>query len=627
MKKETGAPRRFRGLGAAVTCALAMTSSPAWAATYHGTETVHNGGVDPARAIDIVFVPVGYSAGYLGQFRALVDTNLAFRNISPFSDYQTYFNVHRIDIASTLDEESEARAIALANAPDADTIIYVRFEPGRARANYGAVWLYSGDWDHRIVAHELGHALASLGDEYVEDGRCPGGQYSGLTPSEVNLTTQTDRAAVKWRAWFGSGGVDMFEGGRYCRYGIWRPRATSIMNDYVADSSFDPVGREKMAWAMNAGVTPFVRNTPEWLGFPTVEPARTIFSIDLDPNVRPQARAPLVQWYLDNVPIDGATGTSVEIDLAALSREPAYHYVETTISDPDTGGFFRTYPQGRLIGETGWIFKVSAAAAPPEIADFAPRAIGVGDAVTVTGSNLCGTDCDPANTTITLAGGIQTYPISVQADQLTFVVPEGAISGPFNVTTSPGGSATSPGELTIYPAPVISGFSPEGTGVGRVVVVWGSDLCVATCNPATTTITLAGGGETAPGYVDPYVLWFFVPEGALTGPITVTTPGGSQTSVDSLTIYPPPVITSVSDTTVARGGWMAVFGEHFCINECSTNSPSETWVKIGTSMWVSPYWALDDILIVHVPTNATTGPIQVSAPGGIATGPTITVTD
>lgn len=118
----------------------------------------------------------------------------------------------------------------------------------------GRATLPTGEtWD--TVAHEYGHALGNLGDEYCcqMPTNCT---YTGSEPDAVNLTTNTDRKTIKWRTRIGSSvpvptgtgkcagynqgtklvswddnqTVGLFEGGGCCDQGIYRPVINCRMN-------------------------------------------------------------------------------------------------------------------------------------------------------------------------------------------------------------------------------------------------------------------------------------------------------------------------------------------------------------------------------------------------------------
>jgi uncharacterized repeat protein (TIGR03803 family) len=79
------------------------------------------------------------------------------------------------------------------------------------------------------------------------------------------------------------------------------------------------------------------------------------------------------------------------------------------------------------------------------------------------------------------------------------------------------------------PAPLAQHFSPASGAVGAQVLLWGSNLLSASVEfngVAATTVSNSGSN---------YVL-ATVPAGATTGPITVTTPGGTVTTTHSFTV-------------------------------------------------------------------------------------------
>lgn len=101
--------------------------------------------------------------------------------------------------------------------------------------------------------------------------------------------------------------------------------------------------------------------------------------------------------------------------------------------------------------------------------------------------------------------------------------------------TAQGGGASGAGAIFSLdvglpqPAPRTQHFSPASGAVGTQVRLWGYNLLSASVQfngVAATTVSSSG-----PNYV-----WATVPEGATTGPIMVTTPGGSVTTAASFAV-------------------------------------------------------------------------------------------
>ena len=98
-----------------------------------------------------------------------------------------------------------------------------------------------------------------------------------------------------------------------------------------------------------------------------------------------------------------------------------------------------------------------------------------------------------------------------------------------------GGGATGGGVIFAFnaglpvPKPLPGAFTPVSGAVGSRIRIWGYNLFGASVQfngvPAATT------SNSGPNYV-----WVIVPEGATTGAMTVTTPGGAATTRESFTV-------------------------------------------------------------------------------------------
>jgi hypothetical protein len=137
--------------------------------------------------------------------------------------------------------------------PDYNFVLIVLNEPsgngcgggGRAHVSSGVNWT--------TVAHEFGHGMGGLADEYCATWS------AGAEPSEVNVTVNTNRATLKWGQfvspatpiptgagscvdynqglkpadWDDSQSVGLFEGAQYCNTGKYRPAINCRMNGNV----------------------------------------------------------------------------------------------------------------------------------------------------------------------------------------------------------------------------------------------------------------------------------------------------------------------------------------------------------------------------------------------------------
>ncbi|HKR48554.1 MAG TPA: M64 family metallopeptidase [Pseudonocardiaceae bacterium] len=89
--------------------------------------------------------------------------------------------------------ETRLQAALTTWVPDYDFVLIVLNEPGFGGCGGGgrAHVTLGSDWT--VIAHEFGHGLGGLADEY-----CVAGAYTGGEPGVVNLTVNTDRATTKW---------------------------------------------------------------------------------------------------------------------------------------------------------------------------------------------------------------------------------------------------------------------------------------------------------------------------------------------------------------------------------------------------------------------------------------------
>lgn len=150
--------------------------------------------------------------------------------------------------------------------------------------------------------------------------------------------------------------------------------------------------------------------------------------------------------------------------------------------------------------------------------------------------------------------------------------------------------------------PTISGILPTSGSVGNLFAVIGSNFT------GTTGVSFNGTAATAWIMSDPTTIYGFIPNGATSGPITVTTSGGSVTSSQQFTIILPPTISSYSPVSGPVGSLVTIRGanlnniHHVYFNgktaNFSVNGPAEIYA--------------------FVPSGSTSGPITAQSVYGTA---------
>jgi hypothetical protein len=213
-------------------------------------------------------------------------------------------------------------------------------------------------------------------------------------------------------------------------------------------------------------------------------------------------------------------------------------YTENRSVNVSNGSFSDTFGQWEI---HVYHFTASAGTAAPTLTSFAPTSGPVGANVTITGSNLTGA------TAVKFNGASASFVVNSDT-QITASVPSGASNGSISVTTS-GGTATSSGTFTVTaPAPRLTSFSPTSGPAGASVTITGSNLTGA------TAVKFSGASASFVVNSDAQIT-ATVPAGASTGPISVTTPGGTATTSASYTVTSPDFsLTASPATQTIRGG-------------------------------------------------------------------------
>lgn len=225
---------------------------------------------------------------------------------------------------------------------------------------------------------------------------------------------------------------------------------------------------------------------------------------------------------------------------------------------------------------------------PPAVSGMAPASGRVGDTLTITGSGLDAVAGVAFN-------GTTAAPVTVSPTQLTVAVPNGATDGPVTVTAL-GGVTQPAGSFAVQPS--ITGFSPQAAAAGTTVTISGSALAGA------TAVTIAG--VPAPITANSYAsIKATVPVITAAGPITVTTPNGSDTSTALFGMAP--IITGFTPTGGKVGSLITISGSGLQAASAVKFNGAAAAFTAGS----------DSAITATVPAAASTGKITVTVAGVI----------
>jgi uncharacterized repeat protein (TIGR03803 family) len=243
------------------------------------------------------------------------------------------------------------------------------------------------------------------------------------------------------------------------------------------------------------------------------------FFFSLDTGLAPFVK--LVNWA-------GKVGTSVVILGQGFTgtTKVSFDGVPATFNNVSDTFMTATVPAGALTGTvtvatfTSTLKSNRAFLVTPQIKSFTPTSGIVGDSATITGLSLT------QASKVTIGGKPAAFTV-ISDTQVTAKVPAGAKTGKITITTA-GGTATSSGTFSVVPS--ISSFTPASGSVGTAVTIMGNSFTAA------TKVTFGGIAATSYQVIKDTQVDALVPTGAVTGPIAITTAGGTGASSTNFTV-------------------------------------------------------------------------------------------
>ncbi len=247
-----------------------------------------------------------------------------------------------------------AFSTALGEYPEFDQLILLVNDP-RFGGN-GAGIAISTAYLPEIAIHEMGHSIAGLADEYVDNlvpeikvAQFEEGMYA-------NISTSDDPLRVPWTTWIdtlrplpsqpGDVGVGIFEGGFYRANGFYRPTFDSRMR--TLDAPFGPVNSEQWVLSVYAIAQPVIefyptRKTIELsLGESQEFRVATTFDSDLQS----------VEWRFNNT----ALVNSNDANTVTLTPSQGTHTLDLRVED--ISGLIRKTPPHAAEFVWSWTIEV-----------------------------------------------------------------------------------------------------------------------------------------------------------------------------------------------------------------------------------------------------------------------------
>ena len=355
------------------------------------TLIVDNGPSD--NRVDIVFVGDGYTATEQAKFVTDVENAVAYYfGFEPYKDYASYFNARSIALVSNESgadhpENNIERDTALnatyncagilrlicvdvaetlnvinrsVDATQQDIIVVMVNDPQYGGSGGRVAVASTNSAANDLVIHEVGHSFGLLADEY-DYGNC----NNGFEPSELNVTSVTDRNSIKWNAGGGPplgwiefstpvptsdtvpGQPGLYEGARYCADGIYRPTYNSAMRNL--GRPFDAINEELLVRRMYAFMSPLETSLPAGDDVTLSQGDMGEFSVQ---TTNSESLSVNVTWLVDGV----VAGSGASYSLNSADYSVGIHTVVANIED--TNQRVRNDPDGLLTVDRSWTLTI-----------------------------------------------------------------------------------------------------------------------------------------------------------------------------------------------------------------------------------------------------------------------------
>jgi hypothetical protein len=235
----------------------------------------------------------------------------------------------------------------------------------------------------------------------------------------------------------------------------------------------------------------------------------------------------------------------------------------------------------------------------PTITSFSPTTAGVGDTLTIIGTNLEGGIVNINCNTVT--------PVNTDT-VIKAIVCLGALSGTVYITTGTG-SVSKPGFI-FNSTPLITAVSPDSATAGQTVTITGKYLCPGGTAYPNLPPTISFGGVPAASItvISTNVIQAVIGLGA-SGSIYLTNCCFGASTFPFTYLTPKPIVNSFTPLTGENGRTITIEGKYFT---------GTTAVSFGGNAAQS-FTVVSDTVITAVVGVAASGNISITTPGGTQT--------
>ncbi|GAB4195325.1 MAG: hypothetical protein OHK0013_01430 [Sandaracinaceae bacterium] len=280
--------------------------------------------------------------------------------------------------------------------------------------------------------------------------------------------------------------------------------------------------------------------------------------------------APIIAGF---TPISGAAGSEVRIQgenfspritdnvvtlggVAVVVRHATPTELTVIVPSGATSGPFTVRVAGAGEATSSTQFVVGSGT---QITAFEPRVASPGARLTLTGTGFA----TRATSNRVFLENVPLRVISATATQLVVELPANASTGRLLVDVRGGGRAYATDTLTVLPAPTIVALEPASGVVGAQIRIrgtgFGSDIRVVQVAIGALPLTLRA--------VSPTEITVQIPEGAVSGPISISVAGlPAVTSATPFTVLVPVAVTGLEPISGPVGTEVTIRGQGFSTN-------------------------------------------------------------